>query len=64
MNLLLAMLDDLKAHSTIIGQWRDGMLLDVTSEWIAECEMQLDLRLEELDTALNRNRDDGGDYTV
>lgn len=64
MDLLLEMLDDLKSHNTTIGQWRDGKLVDVTNEWITECEMKLDLWQGELETALNQQRERGGDFTV
>ena len=64
MDLLLEMLDDLKSYNTTIGQWRDGRLVDVTNEWISECEMKLGLWQGELETALKQQRVEGGDFTV
>jgi hypothetical protein len=61
MDLLLEMLDDLKSYNTTILQWRDGRHVDVTYEWIDDLEMVLDQRMSELEGALERHRQQGGD---
>lgn len=61
MDLLLEMLNDLKSYNTTVGQWQDGKLVDMTNEWIAGLEFELDQWMLKLESELRKNREQGGD---
>ncbi len=63
-DLLLEMLNDLKSYNTTFGQWQDGKLVDVTNDWIAGLEFELDQWMLKLESELRKNREQGGDFTV